>query len=138
VLSGTILVDGGVPSPDEGAIILAWPVGFDQPAKTNAVQVLQYLNAGEQSPYNDKLITAKADSQGRFRMRMHEYDEFHVMVLSEKLQTRQPKTWGDAIDELKAQVEDPPTLIGNRIYHYEKISMPSDKQATVDFTFTPE
>jgi hypothetical protein len=140
-LSGTITFSNGTsPLPDNGALVLAWPVGESHASKAvrSAVDVMQDANSGTQSAYNEQLVVAKTDDDGRFRMRMHKNTEFHIVIFSQRVQTDKPVLWGDTINELKTHVEDPATLVGRRIYQYERVSMPDNGQATLDYTFFSE
>jgi hypothetical protein len=141
-MSGTITFgpSGAAPLPDNGALVMAWPVGESHASQTvrSAVDVMQDVESGMQSAYNEQFVVAKTDDDGRYRMRMHNNTEFHVVILSQRVQTDKPVTWGDTINELKRHVEDPATLVGRRVYHYQKVTMPENGEATVDYTFTPE
>ncbi len=138
-LRGLIQFQPGVgsPSPDVGAIVIAWPVTPSAEANrlTTAV-LLEDLDAKRQNPYNEMLVAAKCDDDGRFQMRMHEHGEFHVMILSQRASTTNPKTWGEAVEAIASQLEDPVPLIASRKYEYRKLTMPSEHQATLDYTFT--
>jgi hypothetical protein len=141
-LSGTITftTGGGAPLPDSGALVLAWPVGESHASKTvrSAVDVMQDADSGMQSAYNEQLVVAKTDDNGRYRMRMHKNTEFHVVILSQHVQTDKPVLWGDTINELKTHVEDPATLVGRRVYQYQRLTMPDSGQATLDYTFSSD
>lgn len=138
-LTGTITVSmGGALVPDAGAIIVTWPVDAPQATKLSAVQVMNDLSAQRQNPYNLNLVVAKTDENGHYHMRMTDHAEFHVMILSERVQSPNAKIWGDAVETLKSQVEDPPTLIGSRVYHFTQLSMPPEKRTTLDHTFEPQ
>lgn len=141
-MSGTITfgLGGAAPLPDNGALVMAWPVGESHASQTvrSAVDVMQDVESGMQSAYNEQFVVAKTDDDGRYRMRMHDNTEFHVVILSQRVQTDKPVTWGDTINELKRHVEDPATLVGRRVYHYQKVTMPENGQATVDYTFTQD
>lgn len=137
-LRGTITYQpaSGGPSPDVGAIIVAWPTQPSAEANRLTTTVLmEDLEAKRQNPYNEMLVVAKCDDDGRFQMRMHEHGEFHVMILSQKASTSNPVTWGEAVEAIAAQLEDPVALIGNRKYEYRKLTMPAEHQATLDFAF---
>lgn len=127
----------GSPSPDVGAIIVVWPVTPSAEANRLTTEVLlEDLNAKRQNPYNEMLVVAKCDDNGRFQMRMHPHGEFHVMVLSQRSSTTNPKTWGEAVEAIVSQLEDPVALIASRKYEYRKLTMPGENQATLDYTFT--
>jgi hypothetical protein len=129
--------EGSAPSADIGAIVLMWPV--EPPSKViqlTSEKVFEAANTKQQSPFNDQLIVAKADDDGNFHLRANEYPEYYVMILSQRSQTTRPKTWGEAMDALKSQLEDPPGVVGQRNYHFTKVPAPDSKVGTLDHTFT--
>lgn len=135
-MSGMITYSvGGSPVPDSGAIIAAWPVDATPAIKLTAITVMEDLNSKKQNAYNEQLVVAKTDEAGRFRMRMHEHATYHVMVMSEGMKADVAKTWTDEINSLKSQVEDPASLVGQRVYFYTKANTGPDKTITLDHFF---
>lgn len=136
-LRGTIKVQpqqGGV-MPDAGALVVVWPVKPSAEANRLTTSVLiEDLDAKRQNPYNEMLVIAKCDDDGNYRLRMHAHDEYHVMVLSQRLTAINPKTWGEAVEAIAAQLEDPAALIGVRQYEYRKLAV-AGPQATLDYLF---
>jgi hypothetical protein len=128
---------GSAPSADVGALIVAWPVTQTIDSVPLSTQtILEKLEEKQQSAYNRNLVVAKTDDDGNYRLRMLENTEFYVMILSQRSTTTNPKTWGEAAEAIAVHVEDPVVLIGQRNYHFQKLTMPGEKQATLDHTFT--
>ncbi len=126
---------GGSPTPDAGAIIAVWPVDAEPVTKLTAVNVMEGLNNKQQNPYNEQLVVAKTDERGQFRLRMHKHDAYHVMVISQGMLSDIAKTWTDEINSMKTQVEDPASLVGQRVYYYTKITTPPDGVISLDHYF---
>jgi hypothetical protein len=131
--------EAGAPVADRGAIVLVWPVNpTDEMPKLTTIRLRQDLDAKQQDVYNKNLTFAKADEDGKFQMRMFEYPEYHVVIISQRGLTNNPKTWGDTIEKMQSQIEDPAGLVGSQLYDYKLLTMPSEKKATLDHTIKGE
>jgi hypothetical protein len=128
--------EGASPSADAGALVLAWPVNATSEKRLSRAEILDGIRAQRQNPYNLNLVIAKADDDGNFRMRLLDASEYNVVTISQRATTDTPKTWGEAIDAMQQQIEDPVPLIGQKTYKFERLTMPSEKRATLDHTFT--
>jgi hypothetical protein len=131
--------DAGSPVPDGGAIVLAWPVDpTEEMPKITTSRLRDGINMQQQETYNTNLIFAKAEKDGRYQMRMYEHPEYHVVIISQRGITNNPKTWGDTIEKMQSQIEDPAGLVGSQLYDYKLLTMPAEKTATLDHTIKAE
>jgi hypothetical protein len=141
-LSGRITFqagEAGAPVADRGAIVLVWPVNpSEEMPKLTTIRLRQDLDAKQQDAYNKNLTFAKADDDGKYQMRMFDYPEYHVVIISQRGLTNNPKTWGDTIEKMQSQIEDPAGLVGSQLYDYKLLTMPAEKKATLDHTIKGE